>query len=393
MQPFKPEIKWPPPTVAQANQIAALTNASQRNLQITQAYYEFSLAFSQLFGAENNVWCNFATWASKTAGIYIRGDNAASFVQEYLHNAVFLQDGLASLKKVLSWFDGQVDLYTQFLTDIINSVPDEMSRQIAAGNVKVFAELGPLFAHMLEVFKDSEQFDQTVLDLFLAELRPGSTASNGQDLLRQAFTHYYHAIFAADEKTKAELILCGNLLIGYHEQTRLQDKIVAGMEAPLANDFQSRFIAEANQLIGNTSPRGITWIIQKLWRRRLKKLARQTAVDWRELTTKWLMTIVLPTETLKLGSDVPPLPGGDMYPVALQEIHLPQLTAVLAQVDRTPHSTRSSAARDWGNIEDRMNYIADLFRSRQQDVSLYRQPYDDEQVVRIHAGKIPEGNL
>jgi hypothetical protein len=310
-----------------------------------------------------------------------------------LLNTEFIEQKLATLQRLLSWFDENVALKETAVTQAINCVPSEISRQIGAGNVKVFAELAPLFARMLAMFGPNTPFDQAELDAFLAYLRPGPTDENGQELLIRAFTHYYHALHTAVAQTRAEHILCANLLVGFHEQQRLQPQIVAGMEAPLENEFENRFMQQVNEMIRQKAPRGIARAIQLLWRRRLKHLSRRIADDWRAISTRWIMTIELPTEMLYLGRDVPPLANGQQFPPHLTTLYLADLTAVLAPLDRTPNSPAGSAARDWGSLDERMNYIADLFRSRQQEQTLYEQPFSDAQVQMIRNGKIPDGRL
>lgn len=79
------------------------------------------------------------------------------------------------------------------------------------------------------------------------------------------------------------------------------------------------------------------------------------------------MTTELPGRSAPLGRDVPRLADGAMFPAELQTLELPALRALLARLDRTPDTARGSAARDWHELGDRMNYIVDLFRSRQQE--------------------------
>ena len=69
---------WPPPpTVADVERIAALTDPVVRNLQITQCYCELSLALAARTDGGAANWCTFATWASKQAGQTIRQEDLA----------------------------------------------------------------------------------------------------------------------------------------------------------------------------------------------------------------------------------------------------------------------------------------------------------------------------
>jgi len=120
---------------------------------------------------------------------------------------------------------------------------------------------------------------------------------------------------------------------------------------------------------------------------------RRLEDDWSTAVTRCLMTLALPDRVLELGEDLPPLPDGSMYPPALRTPTLPELRRVLGELDRTPGTTRGSAARDWTSLADRMSYLADFFRSRQQDRGLLDRPFTREQTEAIRAGRVPAGRL
>lgn len=113
----------------------------------------------------------------------------------------------------------------------------------------------------------------------------------------------------------------------------------------------------------------------------------------RSLLTRWMMRIELPEGALALGRDVPATRDGRMFPAALTQITDPELRAVLEEVDRTPDTTLGSAAADWAALADRMNFIVDLFRSRQRDPSLRRSPFRADQVAAMQLGLRPLGPL
>ena len=46
----------------------------RRNLLITQCYHDLSTQLARVLGGGNANWCTFATWASRTAGGFIRED-------------------------------------------------------------------------------------------------------------------------------------------------------------------------------------------------------------------------------------------------------------------------------------------------------------------------------
>ena len=66
-------FSFPVPSQSEiADIIAASGDPSLRNLRITLCYSKLSLALAERFGRGNVNWCTFATWASKTAGRFIR---------------------------------------------------------------------------------------------------------------------------------------------------------------------------------------------------------------------------------------------------------------------------------------------------------------------------------
>lgn len=68
-----------------------------------------------------------------------------------------------------------------------------------------------------------------------------------------------------------------------------------------------------------------------------------------------------------------------------------ELKALLYDIDRTPNTVVGSAARDWSDLADRMNFLADLFRSWQQESRLFLEPFTGEQAAAIRACRMPVG--
>lgn len=382
------------PSTAELEAIAALPDPVQRNLQITLAYHDLTHALATRLGRKNVSWCAYATWASKTAGAFIRGERSSLSVQEYLERADYVRQALTRLNQVLTWFNQTISLKPAFLASIIDQITDEIATHVGHGNLIVFAEMGPLFSRFLETFADSTTYDEAELARFLADyFIPGSVGGGGQDMLITAFTHYYEAMFATDAKERAELILLANLYVGYHEQTRLQGAITGAMEAPLELKIETALVEGTHHWLQTNMPRSAAGLIWLAWQKPLRLLARRIAADWRSILTRWFMTIKLPSETLRLGHDVPRLDTGEMFPAELCQVQNPALLALLQELDGMPNSSQGSAANDWGCLRDRMNFVVDFFRSRQQDGRLYQQPFCDVQVAVIRAGGIPTGPL
>ncbi|QRK05149.1 hypothetical protein JQX13_33790 [Archangium violaceum] len=369
-----------------------------RNLRITQAYHDLSVALSGLFGVKNVSWCAHATWASKTAGGFIRKEEVPELLGHFLERADATTRGFSNQPRFqtqtlnLGFSLPTVGLQT-VLTRTIERIADDIAHHIARGNVLVFAELGPLYVEMLARFGGGAPPEQDALNGLLARLRPGPVDQGGQELLIQAFTHYHQALHAQEPKARAELIFLANALVGFHEQARLQEAIVAALNAP----FRDVFLQELSVSLGlRVSLRGASGQgpgLEVGVRALFEPLSRWFERLWRELSTRAFMRIELPDVALKLGEDIPALTAERDFPPELNTLTHPGLMALLARLDRTPNDTQGSAARDWGNLNDRMNYIVDLFRTRQQDRLLYDQPFTYLQVESFRQGRVPHGRL
>ncbi len=309
----RPQTPPVAPTEAECHQIAAMPDPVLRNLRITWTYHRFAVALTRHLGQRDATWPAFACWASRVAGRFIRLDELAA----------------------------------------------ENAEQVGFGNLKVFAELGPIFARTLGAM---DAGTPSALNALLDSLRPGKSEEGGQDRLIQAIQAWWRARGLPAGRERAQQILLGNALIGFHEQVRLQEAIEGGLALPLPRRAQGR-------------------------------RARALSTLWRETATGWLMRFELPEEALRLGRDLPPLPDGASFPADLRALTCPELRRVVNELDRTPDTLRGSGADDWASLEDRMNFILDLFRSRQQSGGLLSPPYSPLQVAAFEAGRLPEGPL
>jgi len=108
----------------------------------------------------------------------------------------------------------------------------------------------------------------------------------------------------------------------------------------------------------------------------------------RRILTEHLIKLDLAGTRLRLGRDVI-----GTRPLGLREPRDAELRELLATIDPAPDSTVGSGARDWGDLGDRMHYIAELFRTRQEDTTLLAAPFDAGKAAEIHAGRLPVGPL
>lgn len=352
-----------------------------RNLQITLSYHELLIALDRHLGSSLDVnWCAFATWASKQAGSFIRLDDVPPKLRRFLG-----LDRDPEERRPPRWTPTGLLKSERFLA-YARLTAGDVSGDLADGNHLVYRLMAPSFARLLALFRDHTAPDPAAREALLESI-PAEPETG--DELRRAFASFYDARFEADPKRRAERILLGNLLVGYHEQRRLQEDIDGSLSAPIRNALEDK----RRKWFAVPIPTRLRMLGARLVRVALGPWIRRVEAEWKAAATSCLIGLALPTGRLELGDDLPPLPNGAAYPEPLAELTLDELKALLAEIDRTPDSLRGSAAVDWARLADRMNYVADFFRSRQRTRELLDPPFTAEQVAAIHAGRVPGGRL
>lgn len=392
----------PTPTVLDVERIAALPDPVLRNLQITQCYHELALVLAERTGQRAN-WCTFATWASRQAGQTIRKEDLQRFLDSALEDSLPDRQAAQELQAVAQVLGPQRAGISLRLDEFVKmawkaydpqAAFERSSAAVARGNLKVFAEIAREFARFYAECLLDPAYNAAHIDSFCAQLRPGDPP-DGQRWLEQAFWHYYQALFEADEKTQTELLLLANLEIGYHEQTRLQPEINEALNAPVVPPQEF-----ARNLLKALHPEGgwiseVTWFILRLLGRLTdfdRAVERYVAGAQRQVQavlTETLMSIELPPHNrLRLGDDL-----AASFPPLLACIDNPDLLALLAQIDPTPDSPLESGAIFWGDLPDRIHFIADMFRCYEMAPELLEPPFSREQAAEIKAGRYPSGRL
>ncbi|MDX2149590.1 MAG: hypothetical protein SFV54_02570 [Bryobacteraceae bacterium] len=321
--------------------VIATTPHVVRNLRITWSYFQLSAAFSRGLEGHAN-WCTYATWASRQAGRTIRAEDlephidarlrttASSFWRELLRRGLFQPETRlgAFVRRVHSPFDAF----------------ERSGDAVMRGNLKVYAEIAPVFARALDGTLDPATLEQP--------------------LLREAFTNYQQTRCTAGQAQRAQLMLLANVQIGLHEQTRLQPEILESLNAPAA---------VARELSGR-------------WWKRLVLPGFESYVTAfaRAVITARLMTLALPWRTLALGCDL-----DEPCPPPFETLTHPALKALAQQFPLEG----DCGARDWSELPQRMRYIFRLFRACHARAELYNAPFAPAQVALIEAGNLPEGAL
>ena len=385
------------PTISDVARIAALPDPVLRNLQITQCYHELALVMAERSGWNAN-WCTFATWASKQAGQTIRKEDLGRALAASLGSQAAAEQATQELETAARRLGAKLGI--EEILKIAWKAYDpqgafERSNEaVARGNLKVFAEIAYEFARFYSDCLPDPVFKQESITSFCKQLHPGDPP-DGQDYLRRAFQHYYQALFEEEAKARIELLLLGNLEIGFHEQTRLQPEINEALVAPII--LPEVF---ARNLLKALRP-GWGWINEAIWLvmrlfGRLTELdqAIEVYVNWAQrqaqfIVTEMMMAIELPGHgRLRLGDD---LSAG--YPPILQNIDHPELRDLLARIDPTPDSTSASGAEYWGDLPDRIHFIAELFRCYETAQALLEPPFSTEQTTALKEGRLPAGQL
>lgn len=371
--------------LAEIDAICALPDPVVRNLRITECYHRLATGLV-LAGVAGANWCAFATWASRQAGCTIRGEDLLDRLVARSRVGVGWHPVRALWRRLLR--RGLLRPQTR-LGRIVREVHtpfDALERAAAAvarGNLKVFAEIGREFGRYLAALERGED-----LAVFLAPLRSGPPP-DGQDGLRRAFTCYHRQRDERDPATRRALVLLANLEIGRHEQTRLQDEIVAALEAApdTAYDLGGRVLAVVSPGFarrGGWARRPLSALIVAI-ARRYRAHAENLA---REVITESLMVLTVPPDLiLNLGRHLP-LPVPPDFLTCAQ----PDLRAFWEATVRG-RLPGNCGADDWGDLDQRMYYILHLFAACHDRVELFDSPFRPENTARIRAGKLPAGTL
>jgi hypothetical protein len=274
-------------------------------------------------------WCTFATWASRQAGRTIRGEDLLDALRGELGRDAELLHPIASLWRWLLR-RGLFNRRSPFGRAVWSLHTPFDAFELASDAVARGNR--KVFAEIGLQFARYLALD---FETFMDGLEDRE--------LRHAFTHLEQGRASGDPG----LVVLANLEIGLHEQTRLQPEIREALDAASA---------PARPLL----KRVVGWPLQ----RQLTRLSR-------EAITECMMV---------LYRAMPPAAN-------------PELEALHARYEPVPPARDDCGARDWSELQQRMHYIAHLFRAFHDDAALAASPFTPEQVERLRAGELPDGEL
>lgn len=391
-----------------------------RNLLITQSYHDLSEAMRARTGQSAINWCTLGTWASKTAGRFLRDEEIPRPFRDLLDRNNLFGRLAAEIDPV-------------GLIGLVDRIVGDVSEYILAGNRVVYAELAQAFSDFITELGDDRSPDPDRLARFVSRYRPGapepddavwdserrtlvSTPRGGQDELSAMITACYQAMFERDPKRRSELLLRANAHGGIHEQTRLQTYIAGSLDAPIADTLLAHVHAHVDKTVEHATARSV---IHRMVDEVIPAVGRRIEEAWESLATAAMMELTLPDGVIHLGNPIPAEPGGPLIPPELATIDDPALRAILEKYDaldvkeepsllervrrrlasliglghpETP-SLLAAAAHDWVDLSQRMRFILVLFRSRADDAHLASPPFDAAQRDAILGGRVPAGPL
>lgn len=340
-----------------------------RNRRITTGYSDLSERLANLLargdGRRDANWCTFACWTSKTVGTWIEHDVAP-----------------APLLEVDTWPQPVARVLIKLTQWLIQRENGASYRCLAAGNRFVFLEIGQSIALFIECFEGVEddpgetlwktywsQIRRVIADL--RQLDPSwlLTERPEPEDLRLGLRQYYEALFTRDHKLRAERILAGTLLIGGYEQYRVDGYVEASLALFAEHSMRQLVRHRTGALPG---------------------IRRWPSVVYARLMTKALV-LDLPDQRLQVSKPLPPPPDGPLFPADLEVITLPLLQAVLTRWDISDGRDEGRKSCNWADLDDRMNYITNLFRSRQQCQILFSRPFPPDIEQALLEGRMEPG--
>ena len=358
-------------------EIAGLSDNTLRNYLITYSYHLLDEQMRQYIGS-NLSWVGFGSWASELAGKCIRGE--------------------------------QVPLRRLMPQRLVAHV----SRTVARGNQWVYADIAPVFRNFGNMMSEASPRERNLFAKLALQggnnlhdlvkeslgLDPRPQLEGGQALLCAAFEQYLIASYEPGADAQAERVFVANAAVGLHEQRHLDPMIDEMLSFPLLNRMAKAAFTPLFHLADLTRPArekmGVLFeaeLVRSLLVRwpglsEAAELSREARgffehVRKQRLTyafsTRFVLALPLGDDMLEVGKDVSSPDGVAMFPEHLRvfdttDEHFRALLGDVLSWDRTPDTLVGSAATDWSDLGDRMNFILDLFRSRQQNPALFTNP-------------------
>ena len=299
----------PPAIPTDLAEIAGMGDAVIRNLLITQRYHDLSRCLRGAIGGDDANWPTFATWASKTAGESIRGDEAPEFVRDLVERGTRHE---------------QHDLLAAAVRRLVPGFVIEHSAIGAAARTAVCRVL-PSGGH-------GRRWRRPVRAV-PGRAAAGAGGASGAGRAAAGTSGLPRGRAHRRPRPRARLMLLGKALIGFHEQARLQPWIQRAMQAPVADTV----VAGLRDTVRDVLPRGLEGFALRELDGAIETFGAVLEQEWNEIAGRYFMSLALPGgRRLELGANIPPLPDGAMFPALLLTIVGPEeLVALIGRFDRS----------------------------------------------------------
>jgi hypothetical protein len=401
------------PPVDEFRSIAVLApkKPAKANEQMLAGYFQLSTALGELLHGwsppTNATFPTFATWTTET----LRADVGASDGTPPL--------GLYALVR-------PARLLYRGVARLVLGDDNVVARNLARGEAAIYEEIGLTIRTLVTTVRKAlelrgddpllpgpktDQWWQRVWEQqytpgFVTECtllddkrqapeQPEPVGDTNRAVLQEAVLPYFEVLAhgltrleadAAGHKKRAELILLGTIRLEAYAQTRLQPVLRRNLS----------YLPDALRAIVGTRLTGRTNRPSVALRRAYARSRRATELfdeAFEIAATRYVFAVVLGHEVLGLGRDLPLAPPanpvlrdrqpeadrkrytlGSFFPHELQILREPAVWAAWQQFDRSTGEGSRTAVDDWLRYEERLNFIVNLFRSRQQVSALYSPP-------------------
>jgi hypothetical protein len=371
------------------------------NALITWRYHELALALSERLGGLAS-WFAFGTWASRSAGRVIRGEQfggeplghesfgAEQFPGEHLTGGTWTPAALpaAALDRrvaLLSRSDrgaaaGHARAGT-VLERYVDGVRRRMADLVWAGNRMVFVDLAPPFTALCETFTPGRRPSPGQIEAFLG-VHCSTVPASGRD---RSLALLCRALASDDGRERAQLVAVSALEAVRYEQVRLDPYVDSALQAPSA---ELRHLLR--RAVADGLPDWLRPLALLLGVGLVRPFLSTTAPVVDEMTTRHLVSWSLGDQLeVRVNADLtPPAPGLPFLPSPLEPPHIAEMVLFLAQ-GGTSLDGSGTAVRRWGDLEQRMRFITNLFCSRFAVPELLQPPFTSGQVDQLRRGVLP----
>lgn len=385
--------------VIQATADCAITDPSDANARIRNGYIALSNAFGRLLHGdaipENATFATFAAWA------------AVSLRREVVRDDDEPADRFHPARRVYRWLAREA-----------LDADETIARNIVRGQAAIYEEIGSAIYKMLRILlKPLTKFDadpetrarqgQELWDAYYSSLKEMPTYLNegrhewealapaDVSVLQRAVLPYFRvlteglSLAGSDRvahKRRAELILLANIRVLAYEQKRVQPVVkrnFAYVPDALREMIASRLLGRSTALVHALREPS----------ERLHTVAAILGEAFQIAATRTVYSMVVGTEDVGFGRDLPMPPpanpllrdrqspldqarygAGAFFPYDLQNLDNSPTWAAWQEYDQSSGQGARTAVNNWLRYDERLNFLANLFRSRQQLTALYDTP-------------------